>query len=125
MKWEFDNSRPIYLQLVEQLKFQILAGTFPPGGKLESVRDLSREAGVNPNTMQRALQELEREYLIFTNRTTGRFVTEDEELLAKMRKEIVQNKMAELIHTFLQMGFQKDELVELITSYLEGEKGHE
>ena len=74
---QFDASRPIYAQLVERLKARILAGTYPPGGHLDSVRDLAAAAGVNPNTMQRALAQLETEGLVRTERTAGRYVTED------------------------------------------------
>ena len=73
----FDMSRPIYAQIVERLKAKILAGVYPPGGHLDSVRDMAAAAGVNPNTMQRALAQLEAEGLVYTERTTGRFVTED------------------------------------------------
>ena len=72
----FDMSRPIYAQIVERLKAKILAGIYPPGGHLDSVRDMAAAAGVNPNTMQRALAQLEAEGLVYTERTTGRFVTE-------------------------------------------------
>ena len=72
---QFDASRPIYAQLVERLKARILAGTYPPGGHLDSVRDLAAAAGVNPNTMQRALAQLETEGLVHTERTAGRYVT--------------------------------------------------
>ena len=81
MSEQFDSSRPIYAQLVERLKARILAGTYPPGGHLDSVRDLAAAAGVNPNTMQRALAQLETEGLVRTERTSGRYVTEDTELI--------------------------------------------
>ena len=71
----FDMSRPIYAQIVERLKAKILAGVYPPGGHLDSVRDMAAAAGVNPNTMQRALAQLEAEGLVYTERTTGRFVS--------------------------------------------------
>ena len=83
----FDTSRPIYAQIVERLKAKILAGVYPPGGHLDSVRDLAAAAGVNPNTMQRALAQLEAEGLVYTERTTGRFVTEDTALLEQLRDE--------------------------------------
>ena len=89
MAEQFDSSRPIYAQLVERLKAKILAGIYPPGGHLDSVRDLAAAAGVNPNTMQRALAQLENEGLVRTERTAGRYVTEDraliEQFLEKMR----------------------------------------
>ena len=82
---QFDASRPIYAQLVERLKARILAGTYPPGGHLDSVRDLAADAGVNPNTMQRALAQLETEGLVRTERTAGRYVTEDTALIEQLR----------------------------------------
>ena len=85
MSEQFDSSRPIYAQLVERLKARILAGTYPPGGHLDSVRDLAAAAGVNPNTMQRALAQLETEGLVRTERTSGRYVTEDTELIEQLR----------------------------------------
>ena len=87
MSEPFDASRPIYAQLVERLKAKILAGTYPPGGHLESVRDLAAAAGVNPNTMQRALAQLETEGLVRTERTAGRYVTEDTGLIEQLREE--------------------------------------
>ena len=74
MAEQFDSSRPIYAQLVERLKAKILAGIYPPGGHLDSVRDLAAAAGVNPNTMQRALAQLENEGLVRTERTAGRYL---------------------------------------------------
>ena len=80
-----DMSRPIYAQIVERLKAKILAGIYPPGGHLDSVRDLAAAAGVNPNTMQRALAQLESEGLVRTERTSGRYVTEDTNLIEQLR----------------------------------------
>ena len=78
MTWKFDNDKPIYLQLVEELKLKIISNELSAGSKLPSVREFAAEAGVNPNTMQRALAELEGQQLVFTKRTSGRFVTEDD-----------------------------------------------
>ena len=78
MEWIFEQGRPIYTQIVEQIRINIANGTYEPGQQLPSVRDLAMEAAVNPNTMQRAFSELERDGLIYTVRTSGRFVTEEE-----------------------------------------------
>ena len=80
MGWTLDKNRPIYLQLVETLQSRIVSGAYPPGAKIDSVRDLAAEAAVNPNTMQRALAELEQSGLLRAERTAGRFVTEDKTL---------------------------------------------
>ncbi len=118
MAWQFDNTKPIYIQLVEELKLQIISGAIPIGSKLASVRDMAEEAGVNPNTMQRALAELERENLVFSQRTTGRFVTEDEDLVRQLRRTFAVEKISELTATLLQIGYTKNELIELINTCL-------
>ena len=88
MKWEFKSGIPIYLQIISLLKMKIAAGELPPGSQVQPVRELAMEAGVNPNTMQRALTQLEQEGLLYTQRTSGRFVTEDKEVLKEMRRSL-------------------------------------
>lgn len=83
MPWDLDNDRPIYLQLMERIQHDIISGVYRPGDKIPSVRDLALEAAVNPNTMQKALSELERSGLVYSQRTSGRFITEDEKMLKK------------------------------------------
>lgn len=90
MTWELQSDRPIYAQLIDQIELMVCTGIFPPGSRLPSVRDLAKEAAVNPNTMQRALAKLEEDGLLYTNRTSGRFVTED----MKMVQEIKRKKSA-------------------------------
>ena len=85
MPWELDNDRPIYLQLMERIQQDIVSGIYKPGDRLPSVRDLAVEAAVNPNTMQKALSELERSGLVYSQRTSGRFITEDTRLLDEMK----------------------------------------
>ena len=91
MPWNLDSSRPIYLQIIERVQMDIITGRYQPGDKLPSVRDLAQEAAVNPNTMQKALSELERSGLIYSQRTSGRFITEDKELIHQMKKELAAN----------------------------------
>lgn len=122
MAWEFDSSKPIYIQLIDELKLRIISGMIPIGSKLDSVRDLAEEAGVNPNTMQRALAELERDQLVFSQRTSGRYVTDDRELIKRIRRDFAQQKISELATTLLQLGYTKNELMELITKFLGEEK---
>ncbi|MGL6175358.1 MAG: GntR family transcriptional regulator [Cellulosilyticaceae bacterium] len=119
MPWEFDTTRPIYMQLVERIKLMIVTGELPSGSKLKSVRDLAEEAGVNPNTMQRALAELERDALVYSQRTAGRFVTEDKELLAAMRDQFAEEKVKVFIESLMQLGYEQNELMNLIQHYLE------
>ncbi len=88
MAGQFESNVPIYLQLVNTFKHKIVSGDLKDGSKLESVRDLALTYEVNPNTMQRALAELERDGLVFTERTSGRFITKDRELIIKMREAV-------------------------------------
>ena len=91
MEWNFENDRPIYIQLVEKLKLAIVAGEYPAGERLPSVRDLAIEIKANPNTVQRALVDLEQTGLIYTERTNGKFVTEDKELVQEIREKLQEN----------------------------------
>uniref|UniRef100_UPI00359431E6 GntR family transcriptional regulator n=1 Tax=Acetobacterium sp. TaxID=1872094 RepID=UPI00359431E6 len=88
MKWYIDSDRPIYKQLVEQIELRIISGVYKPGDKLESVREMAMDAGVNPNTMQKALAELERMELVFAQRTSGRFITEDLKVIEEAKKNL-------------------------------------
>ena len=117
MSEQFDASRPIYAQLVERLKARILAGTYQSGGHLDSVRDLAAAAGVNPNTMQRALAQLEAEGLVRTERTTGRFVTEDTALLEKLRDETARAVTAEYLEKMRGIGYGPAQAAALVTGW--------
>ena len=116
---EFEANTPIYLQLFDMIKLQIVSGRLKSGDKLPSVRDLSVEYGVNPNTMQKALSQLEWEKLVYTVRTTGRYVTEDTELIGKLRKELADMRISELFEKLQQLGYGKREIKELLDSYFE------
>ena len=121
MSEQFDSSRPIYAQLVERLKARILAGTYPPGGHLDSVRDLAAAAGVNPNTMQRALAQLEAEGLVRTERTSGRFVTEDTDLIEQLRASAARNIAADFLEKMRSIGYTPQQAAELLRSWNETE----
>lgn len=116
---EFEANTPIYLQLIDMIKLQIVSGRLKSGDKLPSVRDLAVEYGVNPNTMQKALSQLEWENLVYTVRTTGRYVTEDTELIGKLRKELADMRISELFEKLQQLGYGKREIKELLDSYFE------
>ena len=111
---QFDSSRPIYAQLVERLKARILAGTYPPGGHLASVRDLAAAAGVNPNTMQRALAQLEMEGLVRTERTSGRFVTEDTDLIEQLRAAAAHEIAEEFLKKMNSIGYTPEKAAALL-----------
>ena len=114
MEWNFQPDRPIYVQLKEQIKLLIVAGAYPPGGQLPTVRDLASEAGVNPNTLQKALADLERDGLVFTQRTSGRFVTEDIKMIKEVKVELAMQQIAQFFGKMESMGYQKSETIELI-----------
>ena len=96
MDWKFTGSKPVYQQIMEHFRAAVLAGEYPPGGRVPSVRELASEARVNPNTVQRALTELEREGLLTGGGTVGRCVTEDAETLEALRQQAV----ARLVRTY-------------------------
>lgn len=121
MPWDLDNDRPIYLQLMEKIQQDIIAGQYKPGDKLPSVRDLAVEAAVNPNTMQKALSELERSGLVYAQRTSGRFITEDEQMLKKMKREQAAQYICEFFEKMRSLGFQDEETLSLIHQAVKGE----
>lgn len=118
MQWHFSNDAPIYTQLIQQVKAGIVTGAFPPGEQLPSVRDLATEAGVNPNTMQRALAELERDGLVYSQRTAGRFVTEDNTMINTAKRSLAERHVKTFLEAMLRLGFQKDEIIDLISKEL-------
>lgn len=115
MAWNLDSDRPIYAQILEVIRFRIIAGQYKSGTKIPSVRELAAEAGVNPNTMQKALMELERSGLVMALRTSGRIVTEDEEMIRETRNELAQEQICEFIDRMKKLGFEKEEIVQLLT----------
>ena len=114
MEWTFRNDLPIYSQLVEQLTLAIVSGVFAPGERLSSVRDMAAEAGVNPNTLQRALQELERQGLVYSQRTSGRFVTEDTRTIENCRLALAQGQVRAFCEAMEKLGYTRAELPALL-----------
>ncbi|NCB28518.1 MAG: GntR family transcriptional regulator [Clostridia bacterium] len=114
MMWNITSDRPIYQQLTEGLTERIVSGVYPPGGKVPAVRELAAEAGVNPNTMQRALADLEREGLLYTQRTRGRFVTEDEGRITHMREQIAKTRIDDFLGSMRLLGFTSEETLRLL-----------
>ena len=110
MAWELDADRPIYAQLVERIQREIVSGQYRPGEKLPSVRDIATVAAVNPNTMQKAFAELERSGLIVTQRTSGRTVTEDTELIRNTREQLAVGHVRNFMNNMQELGYQKEEI---------------
>lgn len=115
MQWDINSERPVYLQLIEQINSAIVSGYFKPSDKLPSVRDLAAEASVNPNTMQKALTELERSGLVYSNRTSGRYITSDLSLIKKLKQESAKDLVIGFLDKMKQLGFEKDEVISIIT----------
>lgn len=111
MAWDLDNSKPIYLQLMDRIEQDIVAGVYKPGDKLPSVRDLAVEAAVNPNTMQKALSELERLELVYSKRTSGRFITEDVNLLQNIKTNLAKEHIHTFLDTMYQLGFTYQDII--------------
>lgn len=125
MPWNLVSSRPIYLQIIERVQMDIITGRYQPGDKLPSVRDLAQEAAVNPNTMQKALSELERSGLIYSQRTSGRFITEDKELIHQMKKELAAAEVSAFVAHMKQLGITPEEIRQLLAETIEEEENHE
>ena len=113
MEWKFRSDLPIYSQLVEQIKLGIVSGNLLPGERLMSVRDMATEAGVNPNTMQRALQELERDGMVYSQRTAGRFVTENMQVIEREKKKFAEEQIRSFLEAMKKLGYQWEEILAL------------
>ena len=110
MDWSFDGGRPIYTQLVEQIERAVVTGAYAPGTRLPGVRELASEAGVNPNTMQRALAELETRGLLHTQRTSGRYVTENLCLITDLRQQLACGISSEYVRAMRRLGCNNGEI---------------
>ena len=122
MEWKLDDSRPIWPQLKEQLIIAIVAGEYNMGGSFPTVRELAEDAGVNRNTMQRALSELEHDGFVTTNRTAGRTVTTDEGLVTRMKESIAKKSIEKFIKEMSALGYSADDVVNLIIERGEEDK---
>ena len=122
MDWSFRNDQPIYSQLIQRLTEAIVSGVYAPGEKLPSVRELAVEAGVNPNTVQRSLTELEREGLVFSQRTAGRFVTENENMIVNAKLRIADERVSEFLRSMKTLGCGRQEIISLIEGAKEDEE---
>ncbi|MBE6049896.1 MAG: GntR family transcriptional regulator [Clostridium sp.] len=114
MSWEFDNSSPIYKQIIKEMELRIVSGIYKSGEKLESVRDMAKKASVNPNTMQKALTELEKTGLIYSQRTSGRFITEDIDMIKEVKISLAKDKVEQFINGMKSLGFSKEEIISIV-----------
>ena len=114
MGWNLKSDRPIYAQLIEQIELMIVSGMYPPGAQLPSVRDLAADAAVNPNTMQRALSQLETDGLLYTQRTSGRYVTEDVDKIMQTKRSLAAGLVKEFLESMGRLGFDRQQAIELL-----------
>lgn len=124
MPWNLKSDRPIYTQLIEQIELMIVSGVYPVGSKLPSVRDMAADAAVNPNTMQRALSQLESEGLLFSQRTSGRFVTEDGDKIMQVKKSFAVEVIREFLSKMNQLGYDREQTLSLLDHIMKEEEGN-
>ncbi len=122
MEWKITDDRPIWMQLSEQLSAQIAAGTYGPGERLPSVREFAAQAGVNPNTMQRAMADLESQGLIITNRTAGRCVTQDMEMIKKVRNGQAREQAIRFLEQMGSLGYTREEIKRVLEEVFDAMK---
>ena len=118
MSWNFDEKSPIYIQIAKHIKMKIISQEIKSGDQLPTVRELAEEAGVNPNTMQRAFSELEQEGMVFSKRTSGRFVTEDEKLIKQKRHELATEELQSSVQNMHHIGFDTSDIIAVLESYV-------
>ncbi|MCR4601044.1 MAG: GntR family transcriptional regulator [Clostridia bacterium] len=123
MEWNFKDGIPIYAQIIDEMTMRIASNAYAPGEKLPSVRELAMDAGVNPNTMQRALAELERRGLVYSERTSGRFVTKEEEVLDNLHEELARKYFQEFAEKLRKIGMDKAAIKESIEKWVDGIEG--
>lgn len=123
MEYVFNNNTPIYSQISQILKIKIISGEYPPGERLPSVRDLALALKANPNTVQRALGELETDGLIYTERTNGKFVTEDDGLISKYKAEYANSLTRKYFESMQKIGFGKADVINYLKNAEEAKNG--
>ena len=121
MPWNLDSDRPIFIQIIEKIQMDIISGLYHPGDKLPSVRDLAQRASVNPNTMQKALSELERTGLVYSQRTSGRFITEDTAMIDNLKSELAKELITQILDSMEKLGIEKEEAISLISKISKGD----
>ena len=125
MTWEFDNDRPLYIQLVERIQTMIVAGEYKPGEKMPSVRELAAQSGVNPNTMQRALANLEQMGLLVSMRTNGRVVADNINVIKQTGEDLAIEEVERFFIRMRELGFEREEALKIVYEFLNGGESHE
>lgn len=121
MSLKFDENLPIYIQIMDYIKKKTVIGEIKEGDKLPSVRELSSDLKVNPNTVSRVYQELEREGLTYTQRGMGTFITEDKDILYSLKKTMARDIVSKFIYQIKELHFSKDEILTLLKEEIDGD----
>lgn len=114
MTYQFDPNRPIYIQVMEDVKRKITSNEYKPRDKILPVREMASEYAINPNTVQKALSELEREKIVYSQRTNGRYITEDEQIIFNLKKEMIAQRIDSFLLDMKHLGFSKEEIIKMI-----------
>lgn len=122
MPWNFNNNTPIYLQIMDHIKLSVAIGEYKAGDKLLPVRELAAEAEVNPNTMQKALSELERDGLLYSQRTSGRYITDDEQKIAQMRNGLATGHMDTFLDNMGELGYSSESALTELKNHIETQR---
>lgn len=122
MPWNFNNNTPIYLQIMDHIKLSVAIGEYKAGDKLLPVRELAADAEVNPNTMQKALSELERDGLLYSQRTSGRYITDDEQKIAQMRNGLATGHMDTFLDNMGELGYSADSALTELKNHIETQR---
>lgn len=122
MPWNLDSDRPIFIQIIEKIQMDIISGLYAPGDKLPSVRELAQNASVNPNTMQKALSELERTGLVYSQRTSGRYITEDSAMITNLKTTLAKDIVTQFLDNMQRLGIQDEEVISLISEIIKGDR---
>lgn len=125
MSWKFTSDAPIYIQIMDEIKLRIARGKLKAGDKVPSVRELAVLAGVNPNTMQKALSELEREGVLYSQRTSGRFVSDTNDYELDVKKDVGKKYVKTYVDEMRLLGYGDDELVGAVQQYIEESESEE
>ncbi len=122
MSWKLSSDRPIYAQIIEELQLRIVSGEYRAGQRMPSVRELAAQAEVNPNTMQKALAEMEQSGLLYSQRTSGRFVTEDQEMIENVKETLAKEEIKAFVENMRQLGFNNEEIVMQVQNIVKEEQ---
>lgn len=122
MSWKLNSDRPIYAQIIEEIQLRIVSGEYRAGQRMPSVRELAAEAEVNPNTMQKALAEMEQKGLLYSQRTSGRFVTEDQRMIEEIKRNLAKEQIVAFVESMRQLGFNNEDILKQVLNVVKEEQ---